>query len=60
MAKHGYVFFVLSALFGYLSFKASLPAHWGTVVQGLTVLFVVLFLISLVLGRKIKFDPVLR
>lgn len=60
MPNHGYVFLFLSVLFGCLSLGVDLPAQWGTVVLGLTGLFVVLFLISLVLGRRIKFDPVLR
>lgn len=60
MSNHGYVFLILSTLFGYLGVGVDLPTLWNSVAIGLTAFFALLFLISLVLGRKIKFDPILR
>lgn len=60
MSVYGCAFLALFALSGMLSIGSSLPAVWDTAAVASTAIFGVLFLISLVLGKKIKFDPILR
>ncbi|MCH2339739.1 PA3371 family protein [Pseudomonas sp. NPDC047963] len=60
MSIYGYLFFVLGALCGALSIGSILPDFWDTLVTGGSVAFTVLFAITLLVGRRIKFDPVLR
>jgi hypothetical protein len=60
MSIYGCLFLLLSVACGALSIGTTLPGAWDTVVGGGTVLFGTLFLISLLIGRRIKFDPVLR
>lgn len=60
MSIYGYLSLVLGVLCGALSINSTLPEFWDTLVTGGTVLFAVLFTITLLLGRRIKFDPVLR
>jgi len=57
---YGYLFFVLGVLCGALSIGSTLPDFWDTLVTGGSAVFAVLFAITLLLGRRIKFDPVLR
>ncbi|KJH82573.1 MULTISPECIES: PA3371 family protein [Pseudomonadaceae] len=60
MSVYGCLFLLLGVACGVLSIGASLPGLWDTLVDCGTVLFGTLFVISLALGRRIKFDPVLR
>ncbi|WP_407296682.1 PA3371 family protein [Stutzerimonas zhaodongensis] len=60
MSVYGYVFFVMGLLCGALSIGTSLPEAWSTLAKGGVALFAVLFTVSLVVGRRIKFDPILR
>jgi len=60
MSIYGYLFLALGMLCGALSIGSTLPEFWDTLVTGGTVVFAVLFTITLLLGRRIKFDPVLR
>jgi len=60
MTIHGYVFFLLGLLCGALSIGANLPEVWDTAAKCGAAIFGILFTVSLVIGRRIKFDPVLR
>lgn len=60
MSIYACLFLLLSVACGALSVGTSLPAMWATLVEGGTVFFGILFMISLLIGRRIKFDPVLR
>lgn len=60
MSIYGCLFLLLSVLCGALSLGFILPEFWDSVAKGGTVIFAMLFTISLVVGRRIKFDPVLR
>ncbi|WP_369426637.1 PA3371 family protein [Stutzerimonas zhaodongensis] len=60
MSIYGCAFLVLCVLCGLLSIGTILPGHWSTVTEGLTAVFGVFFVISLVIGRRFKFDPILR
>lgn len=60
MSIYGYLFLVLGVLCGALSIVSTLPDLWDTLVTAGSVVFAVLFAITLLLGRRIKFDPVLR
>ncbi len=60
MSVYGCIFLFLCVMSGLLGIGTSLPGHWDTVAEVITAFFGFLFLISLVLGRRIKFDPVLR
>ncbi|AHL75022.1 hypothetical protein CH92_07875 [Stutzerimonas stutzeri] len=60
MSIYGCFFLFFSVVCGALSIGISLPEPWGALVDGGAVLFGMLFVISLVLGRRIKFDPILR
>jgi len=60
MSIYGCLFLVLSIICGALSISTALPDTWHLVAKVSTVLFVVLFGISLLIGRRIKFDPLLR
>ncbi|WP_434157908.1 PA3371 family protein [Stutzerimonas stutzeri] len=50
----------MGLLCGALSIGTSLPEAWSTLAKGGVALFAVLFTVSLVVGRRIKFDPILR
>lgn len=60
MSIYACLFLLLSIACGALSVGTSLPSAWAALVEGCTVLFGILFVISLLIGRRIKFDPVLR
>ena len=60
MSFYGCVFLILCVLSGLMGIGSNLPGHWDNIAEGCTVFFGTLFLISLVLGRRIKFDPILR
>jgi len=60
MSIYACVFLVLSVACGGLSIGAHLPEIWSTVAAAGALLFGTLFVICLVLGRRIKFDPILR
>ena len=60
MPIYGYLFVMLSAVCGVLSFGTNLTETWEAAAKCGTALFGILFLVSLVLGRRIKFDPILR
>ncbi|MDX2352506.1 MULTISPECIES: PA3371 family protein [Pseudomonadaceae] len=60
MSIYGYLFFVLGVLCGALSIGSTLPNFWDTLVTTGSAVFAVLFAITLLVGRRIKFDPVLR
>ncbi|WP_217477052.1 PA3371 family protein [Stutzerimonas stutzeri] len=60
MSIYGYLFVMLSVACGTLSFGAELTETWEAVAECGTALFSTLFLVSLVMGRRIKFDPILR
>ncbi len=60
MSVYGCVFLVLCVLSSLLGVGASLPDRWDIVAEGCSAVFGTLFLISLVVGRRIKFDPILR
>lgn len=60
MSVYGCVFFILCVLSGLMDIGGNLSGHWDTIAEGCTALFGILFVISLVLGRRIKFDPILR
>lgn len=60
MSIYGCFFLLLSVVCGALSVSTNLTGFWGALVDGGAVLFGMLFVISLVLGRRIKFDPMLR
>ncbi len=60
MSIYGCLFLLLSIICGALSIGSSLPVTWETIAKGSTVFFGVMFFISLLIGRRIKFDPLLR
>ncbi|HCJ30873.1 MAG TPA: hypothetical protein DHV63_16650 [Pseudomonas sp.] len=60
MSLYGCLFLVLSIVCGALSIGTSLPGIWDTLVAVGTAFFGTLFVVFLVVGRRIKFDPVLR
>lgn len=60
MSIYGCLFLVLSVACGAFNMLASVPDTWALLVEGSTVLFGMLFVLSLLIGRRIKFDPVLR
>ncbi len=60
MSIYGCLFLLLSIICGALSIGTALPDMWEPVAKGGTVFFCILFVISLLIGRRIKFDPVLR
>ncbi len=60
MSVYGCVFLILCVLSGLMGMGVNLPGHWDTVAEVFTALFGTFFVISLVLGRRIKFDPILR
>lgn len=60
MSIYGVILFLLSAACGALSFGTNLPTGWDKVVEYGTALFGTMFIASLIIGRRIKFDPVLR
>ncbi|MGA6096733.1 PA3371 family protein [Stutzerimonas marianensis] len=51
---------ILSSTFVALSLTMDPSGTWDLALKGGAVLFGILFLASLLVGRKIKFDPVLR
>jgi hypothetical protein len=60
MSVYGCLFLLLSVVCGALSLGSVLPDYWNSVALGATAAFGFLFAGSLVVGRRIKFDPVLR
>lgn len=60
MSFYGCVFLTLCVLSALLGMGDTLPGQWETIAKGTTALFGILFVISLVVGRRIKFDPILR
>ncbi|WP_417776841.1 PA3371 family protein [Stutzerimonas xanthomarina] len=60
MSVYGYLFLVLGMLCGAMSVSSVFSGFGDTLTTGGTVVFAVLFTITLLLGRRIKFDPVLR
>lgn len=60
MSIYGCLFLLLSIICGALSVGTALPVAWEVIAKGGTVFFGVMFFISLLIGRRIKFDPQLR
>ena len=60
MSVFGWLFLMLSVGSGALSAFAGLNEFWNAAAQSCAALFGVLFLVSVVVGRRVKFDPVLR
>lgn len=60
MSIYGYLFVLLSVACGTLSFGAELTETWEAVAECGMALFGALFIVSMVIGRRIKFDPILR
>lgn len=60
MSIYAFSFFLFSVACGALSVGADLTGTWEVAAKGGAVFFGSLFAISLVMGRRIKFDPVLR
>lgn len=60
MSVYGCVFIILSVTSGALSVYGGLPDLWDMVAQGSAALFGTLSAVSLLIGRRIKFDPILR
>ncbi len=60
MSIYGYLFLALGMFCGAMSASSTFSGFWDTLVMGGTAVFAVLFTITLLLGRRIKFDPVLR
>ena len=59
MSKSAWLFFCLTLITGALSLNASTQDEQTTALIA-TGIFGALLLITLILGRRIKFDPVLR
>lgn len=60
MSIYGCLFLLLSIICGVLSVATALPVTWEAIAKGSTLFFGVMFFISLLIGRRIKFDPLLR
>ncbi|WP_313087698.1 PA3371 family protein [Pseudomonas sp.] len=60
MSGYGWFFLFVGVACAAIGALAELTPAWDTVIGGCAVLFGSLFVISLILGRRIKFDPVLR
>ncbi|MCQ4311830.1 hypothetical protein NAV33_07960 [Pseudomonas stutzeri] len=60
MSIYALVFFLLSIGCGAFSAGVELPDAWEIAAKSGAVLFGTLFAASLLVGRRIKFDPVLR
>jgi uncharacterized membrane protein YtjA (UPF0391 family) len=60
MSIYGCLFLILSIISGAISAFAGLTDAWNATAQGCSALFGTMFVISAVVGRRIKFDPVLR
>lgn len=60
MSIYAFVFFLFSIVCGVLSVGVDLSDAWEIAAKSGAVLFGTLFAASLLVGRRIKFDPVLR
>lgn len=60
MSIYAFSFLLLSILCGALTAGADLSSAWDVVAKGGTALFGTAFVACLMVGKRIKFDPVLR
>ncbi|MFL9814887.1 hypothetical protein D7241_16670 [Stutzerimonas sp. VN223-3] len=60
MSIYAFVFFLLSIACGVLSVGVDLSGAWEIAAKSGAVLFGTLFAASLLVGRRFKFDPVMR
>jgi hypothetical protein len=60
MSIHAFLFFLLSITLAVTGVCAGLSGGWELVAKGGAVLFGAFFVVSLLIGRRIKFDPMLR
>lgn len=60
MSIHTFLSFLLSIALAAMGVCAGLSGGWELVAKGGAVLFGAFFVVSLLIGKRIKFDPVLR